>query len=172
MTTLPRAKHALSAAEIEALHGDVIREGLLAFRNDPDYLVEMAQAATRLRKRAERRAREAQAEEARTGRLADRIALTYPTSSRRVLLRDARVYRARQQGLSKQDILASLGITLSDYKTATRRLAAAGLPVPDQRVGAVVKDRARDLRDQGLTLRQIGERMGLSEATVRYHLKG
>jgi hypothetical protein len=155
--TLQPAPHELTSAEVKALYGSLIREGLAAFRSDPNYLADVMESWARDRDHTEamsaRREKAQQRDEEARQRLADRLAKSRakqapvkqhrrpePTKRRgpykpnpAILERDSAVLKMRTEGRPKAVVLEVLNISHDEYGHSVRRLQRAGTPVPRDR---------------------------------------
>lgn len=156
---LPAADHVLTNAEIDALYGDMLREGVLAFRADPTYIVEMMEHYSSIIRKRERR------------RSVAKSAPAEPQPDPRAE-RNARIVKWRETGATVNEMAKEFGMSRSGIEYVLRREAPKLLKRRTkssryaQRAARVVK-----LRKQNLKLKEIAEIVGSDTSTVSMILK-
>jgi DNA-binding CsgD family transcriptional regulator len=166
---LPVADHPLSDHEIRERFGPLIRAGVQAFRDDPEYLVDVAEDWARVHRAPPRLTK------------AEREVLAMEQHRRAALTRELREQQAEalreafEAGRSSDDIGRELRMSAA---TVRKRWTSMGLYVsqrsrnrsgPGRPRNAEVEVREVQVRqhfEQGLTQQQSADRLGISQAGV------
>jgi DNA-binding CsgD family transcriptional regulator len=166
------ADHPLTDAEISERFGGLLRAGVQAFRDDPEYLIAVAEDWARVHREPakmtpaerERRAVERQ-------RKKD-LARAYPRDQREDYLRTAFA-----ENRSGEEVAAELGVAANTVRYQWRKMGLDVSTRPRVKVAgrmgrppkADTAERERIVRqhaDQGLSQKQSAEALGISQAGV------